>query len=179
MDGKLNQMTRVQQIEKVQRFQQDMGSTATAADKNFAGAHPALWGLLPERTDLLPAVPDCPEFQGCLKFRQSLNEQSPGRKRESEARGKILPAAPFQDFVAHYLQFFNRLERVQDQIELARAAGAGFEMFSHAHQHSVDWRAVEYPLRVLVQLIQTFRAGHFNFPRLLNLLEQPVNLLGG
>lgn len=38
MDGKLNQMTRVQQIEKVQRFQQDIGSTATAADKNFAGA---------------------------------------------------------------------------------------------------------------------------------------------
>jgi hypothetical protein len=35
--GKLNQMSCAQLIEKVQGFQQDIGSTATAADKNFAG----------------------------------------------------------------------------------------------------------------------------------------------
>lgn len=41
--------------------------------------HPALWSLLPERTDPLPEVPAWPEFlRGCLRYRQSLDEQPPG-----------------------------------------------------------------------------------------------------
>ena len=44
--------------------------------------HPALWGLLPERTDPLPVVPDWPQFlQGCLRYRQSLDEQLPSAPR--------------------------------------------------------------------------------------------------
>ena len=93
MDGKLNQMTRVQQIEKVQ------DSTRHRQHRDCRGqdllAHPALWGYL--NGLILPVVPDCPEFQGCLKYRQSLNEQSPGRKRK-RGDGKMLPAAPVQEF---------------------------------------------------------------------------------
>lgn len=38
--------------------------------------HPALWNLLPERTDPVPTVPTWPEFlRGCLQYRQSLDEQ--------------------------------------------------------------------------------------------------------
>lgn len=44
--------------------------------------HPALWALLPERTDPLPVVPDWPQFlQGCLRYRQSLDEQLPDARR--------------------------------------------------------------------------------------------------
>jgi hypothetical protein len=41
--------------------------------------HPALWSLLPERTDPLPAVPAWPEFlKGCVRYRQSLDDQAQG-----------------------------------------------------------------------------------------------------
>ena len=44
--------------------------------------HPALWALLPERTDPLPVVPDWPQFLlGCLRYRQSLDEQLSGAPR--------------------------------------------------------------------------------------------------
>jgi hypothetical protein len=40
--------------------------------------HPKLWGLLPERTDPRPEVPDWPQFmRGCVRYRQSLDEQLP------------------------------------------------------------------------------------------------------
>lgn len=44
--------------------------------------HPALWALLPERTDPMPVVPDWPQFlEGCLRYRQSLDEQIPDAPR--------------------------------------------------------------------------------------------------
>ena len=44
--------------------------------------HPALWGLLPERTDPLPTVPAWPVFlEGCLRYRRSLDEQAPNAPR--------------------------------------------------------------------------------------------------
>jgi len=50
--------------------------------------HPALWGLLPERTDPLPTVPDWPQFlEGCLRYRRSLDEQLPNAPRTDMALG--------------------------------------------------------------------------------------------
>jgi hypothetical protein len=41
-----------------------------------------LWALLPERTDPLPTVPSWPQFlRGCIRYRQSLDEQLPGAPR--------------------------------------------------------------------------------------------------
>jgi hypothetical protein len=46
------------------------------------GHHPALWGLLPERTDPLPVVPSWPQFiRGCVRYRQSLDDELPHAKR--------------------------------------------------------------------------------------------------
>jgi len=40
--------------------------------------HPQLWGLLPERTDPQPEVPDWPQFlRGCVSYRESLDRQAP------------------------------------------------------------------------------------------------------
>ena len=47
--------------------------------------HPQLWSLLPERTDPLPVVPDWPQFmRGCIRYRQSLDEQAPHAPRSDE-----------------------------------------------------------------------------------------------
>lgn len=47
--------------------------------------HPALWGLLPEKTDPIPVVPEWPEFiRGCVCYRQSLDEQAPNAPRTKE-----------------------------------------------------------------------------------------------
>jgi len=44
--------------------------------------HPQLWGLLPDDTDALPAIPEWPQFmQGCVRFRQSLDDQLPDAPR--------------------------------------------------------------------------------------------------
>jgi hypothetical protein len=46
--------------------------------------HPALWGLLPEKQDPLPVVPEWPEFmRGCVRYRQSLDQQAPDAPRTS------------------------------------------------------------------------------------------------
>lgn len=38
--------------------------------------HPDLWGLLPEKSDPQPEVPDWPQFmRGCTRYRQSLDGQ--------------------------------------------------------------------------------------------------------
>jgi hypothetical protein len=51
--------------------------------------HPALWGLLPERTDPLPDVPAWPEFlEGCLRYRRSLDAELPQAPRSSEPHRK-------------------------------------------------------------------------------------------
>ena len=47
--------------------------------------HPALWSLLPERSDPVPVVPHWPQFlRGCIRYRQSLDEQAPNAPRSSE-----------------------------------------------------------------------------------------------
>jgi hypothetical protein len=38
-----------------------------------------MWGLLPEKIDPAIAVPPWPKFlRGCVRYRQSLDEQAPG-----------------------------------------------------------------------------------------------------
>jgi hypothetical protein len=41
--------------------------------------------LLPEKTDPIPVVPEWPEFiSGCVRYRQSLDEQAPNAPRTKE-----------------------------------------------------------------------------------------------
>jgi hypothetical protein len=47
--------------------------------------HPDLWRLRPEKTDPVPVVPDWPQFlRGCIRYRQSLDEQARGAERTIE-----------------------------------------------------------------------------------------------
>ena len=82
MDSDLEQMSREQLIEEVGKLRRGIREHRDCSRHELCWHHPALWGLLPEKTDPLPVVPDWPQFlEGCLKYRQSLDEQAPRAPR--------------------------------------------------------------------------------------------------
>src|SRR5262249_49719035 len=86
MDEDLNQMTREELIDEVMKLRHGIRQHRDTSLHNLCWYHPALWGLLPEKTDPIPMVPEWPEFiRGCVRYRQSLDEQAPN------ARGQISP----------------------------------------------------------------------------------------
>jgi hypothetical protein len=77
MDEDLMSMSREQLIEQVRKLRHGIRRHRDSSGHELCWHHPALWGLLPERQDPLPTVPEWPEFiRGCLKYRQSLDEQA-------------------------------------------------------------------------------------------------------
>ena len=82
MDKDLETMSREQLIEEVKKLRNGIRRHRDSTQHELCWHHPALWGLLPEKTDPVPAVPGWPEFmQGCIKYRQSLDEQMPNAPR--------------------------------------------------------------------------------------------------
>lgn len=76
MDQDLETMTREQLIAEAKKLRAGIREHRDSKLHELCWHHPALWGLLPEKTDPLPAVPAWPEFlKGCLRYRQSLDEQ--------------------------------------------------------------------------------------------------------
>jgi hypothetical protein len=66
VDTDLDRLSREQLIEEVKRLRQGIRKHRDSTQHELCWHHPALWGLLPEKTDPLPAVPDWPQFmQGC------------------------------------------------------------------------------------------------------------------
>ena len=75
MDEDLGQMTKEQLVSEVKKLRAGIRQHRDASGQDLCWHHPALWRLLPEQTDPLPAVPSWPEFiAGCVKYRQSLEE---------------------------------------------------------------------------------------------------------
>ena len=85
MDDDLDGMTREQLGVEVRRLRDGIRRHRDSTLQELCWHHPALWGLLPERTDPIPVVPTWPEFmRGCVRYRQSLDEQAPNAPRSSE-----------------------------------------------------------------------------------------------
>jgi hypothetical protein len=81
MDEDLGRMTREQLIDEVTRLR-GIRAHRDSSLHELCWHHPALWGLLPERTDPVPVVPEWPDFiRGCVRYRQSLDEQAPQAPR--------------------------------------------------------------------------------------------------
>jgi hypothetical protein len=77
MDTDLEHMSREQLIAEAKKLRQGIRQHRDTSGHDLCWHHPALWGLLPEKTDPLPVVPDWPQFiQGCVRYRQSLDEQA-------------------------------------------------------------------------------------------------------
>lgn len=78
MDEDLEGMSREELIAEAKKLRQGIRVHRDSSGQDLCWHHPTLWGLLPEKTDPLPAVPPWPEFmRGCIHYRQSLEEHVP------------------------------------------------------------------------------------------------------
>ncbi|MEO6435828.1 MAG: hypothetical protein ABIP55_08710 [Tepidisphaeraceae bacterium] len=85
MDSDLPPMSREQLIDEVRRLRAGIRAHRDSTGHELCWHHPALWGLLPEAADPLPAVPEWPQFlRGCILYRQSLDAQASTSPRTSE-----------------------------------------------------------------------------------------------
>ena len=76
MDADLSEMSRAELIEEVVKLREGVRRHRDSTEHELCWHHPALWSLLPEKTDPVPVVPEWPEFmRGCVRYRQSLDER--------------------------------------------------------------------------------------------------------
>ena len=82
MDDDVLDMSRDALIEEVRKLRQGIRAHRDSTGHELCWHHPELWGLLPDRQDPRPTVPEWPEFiRGCVRYRQSLDEQAPDAPR--------------------------------------------------------------------------------------------------
>ncbi|WP_420130221.1 hypothetical protein [Longimicrobium sp.] len=85
MDEDLDRMSREELIAEVGKLRRGIREHRDSTGNELCWHHPALWALLPEQTDPLPTVPEWPQFmRGCVRYRQSLDEQLPHAPRSTE-----------------------------------------------------------------------------------------------
>ena len=89
LDDDLDHLSREQLVTEVKRLRRGIREHRDSSGQELCWHHPALWRLLPEKSDPLPVVPDWPQFmRGCIKYRQSLDAQLSGAPRsQQEASG--------------------------------------------------------------------------------------------
>ena len=79
MDEDLAGMSRDGLVAEVKKLRQGIRKHRDSTGHALCWHHPDLWALLPERTEPEIAVPPWPKFmRGCIRYRQSLDEQAPG-----------------------------------------------------------------------------------------------------
>jgi hypothetical protein len=85
MDGDLDRMSRDELVAEVRKLRYGIRKHRDSSRQDLCWHHPELWGLLPEKTDPIPTVPEWPQFiEGCVRYRKSLDEQAPDAPRTSE-----------------------------------------------------------------------------------------------
>ena len=85
IDEDLVDLTREQLIAEVRRLRAGIRAHRDGTAHKLCWHHPELWGLLPERSDPLPTVPEWPQFlRGCIRYRQSLDEKLPAAPRTTD-----------------------------------------------------------------------------------------------
>jgi hypothetical protein len=84
-DADLDAMSRDDLVVEVKKLRAGIREHRDTTGQELCWHHPKLWALLPEQTDPLPTVPEWPEFlQGCIRYRQSLDEQIPHAPRSDQ-----------------------------------------------------------------------------------------------
>ena len=88
MDDDLDTLSREQLLDEVKRLRAGIRAHRDSSGQDLCWHHPALWGLLPEPLEREIAVPAWPQFlRGCIRYRQSLDEQLPGAPRTTDDAG--------------------------------------------------------------------------------------------
>jgi hypothetical protein len=89
MDEDLEGLGREDLIAEVRRLRAGIREHRDASGQDLCWHHPKLWAMLPEKTPPKIAVPAWPEFmRGCVKYRQSLDEQAPQAPRVTQEYGE-------------------------------------------------------------------------------------------
>jgi hypothetical protein len=82
MDSDLEKLSRDELIAELIKLRNAVRAHRDSTGHDLCWHHPALWSLLPEQVSASPVVPEWPAFlRGCIKYRQSLDEQLPGAPR--------------------------------------------------------------------------------------------------
>ena len=85
MDDDLESMSRAELIAEVKKLRAGIREHRDGTGQELCWHHPALWSLLPEKSDPVPVVPEWPEFlEGCLRYRRSLDVQAPAAPRSRD-----------------------------------------------------------------------------------------------
>ncbi len=85
MDDDLDQMKREDLVAEVRKLRDGIRRHRDSTGHALCWYHPALWSLLPEKTDPVPSVPEWSKFmEGCVRYRQSLDRQAPAAPRTNE-----------------------------------------------------------------------------------------------
>ncbi len=68
MDTDLETMSRDELVAEAKKLREGIRAHRDSSGHELCWHHPTLWGLLPERTDILPVVPAWPQFiRGCIR----------------------------------------------------------------------------------------------------------------
>lgn len=85
LDADLLTLDRDALIAEVKKLRAAIRAHRDQSGHDLCWHQPALWSLLPERSDPMPAVPAWPQFlRGCIRYRQSLDEELPDAPRTDE-----------------------------------------------------------------------------------------------
>lgn len=86
MDADLDSKSRDELVLEVKKLRAAIREHRDSTVHELCWHHPQLWSLLPERTDPLPTVPEWPQFlRGCIRYRESLDEQLPRAPRTDDS----------------------------------------------------------------------------------------------
>ena len=89
MDSDLDTMSREQLLAEVRRLREGIRKHRDSTEHELCWHHPELWGLLPDKSDPLPTVPEWPQFmRGCIRYRASLDVQVSNAPRTSKPYGE-------------------------------------------------------------------------------------------
>ena len=82
MDADLDALSREQLIVELKRLRREIRKHRDSTGHDLCWHQPDLWSLLPEKMNPAVTVPAWPQFmRGCIRYRQSLDEQAPGAPR--------------------------------------------------------------------------------------------------
>ena len=85
MDEDLDLLDRAALVDEVKRLRAGIRRHRDSSGHELCWHHPQLWGLLPDRSDPLPAVPEWPQFlRGCVRYRESLDREAPKAPRTDQ-----------------------------------------------------------------------------------------------
>jgi hypothetical protein len=89
MDDDLDALSREQLVAEVVKLRQAIRQHRDSTGHDLCWHHPDLWSVLPERVEPSLLVPEWPQFlRGCVRYRQSLDEQAPCAPRSNNEFGE-------------------------------------------------------------------------------------------